>query len=86
MGSSLDENIKDELKKKREGIVKKYFLPNSFRFKDENDIDENFLKIFIDVQKNWISYYDAIKNYTKNITLLDLVESEKNKNGNDYNI
>ena len=34
----------------------------------------------------WKRYYDVIKNYTKNITLLDLVESEKNTNGNDYNI
>ena len=34
----------------------------------------------------WKGYYDVIKNYTKNVTLLDLVESEKNKNGNDYNI
>ena len=74
MNSSLDVNIKNELKKKKEEVVKKYFLPNSFRFKDENDIDQKFLKIFIDVQKNWESYHDIIKKepLKRPITLEDI--------------
>lgn len=34
----------------------------------------------------WKGYYDVIKKYTEGVTLLDLVEREKNKTGNDYSI
>lgn len=34
----------------------------------------------------WKGYYEVIKKYTEGVTLLDLVEKEKNKNGNDYTI
>ena len=34
----------------------------------------------------WKGYYDVIKNYTQGVSLEGLVESEKNKAGNDYNI
>lgn len=34
----------------------------------------------------WKGYYDVIKNYTENVKLLDLVEKEKIKIGNDYYI
>ena len=34
----------------------------------------------------WKGYYEVIKNYTQGIFLQDLVEKEKNKTGNDYNI
>lgn len=34
----------------------------------------------------WKGYYDVIKNYTQSVSLQDLVEKEKNKTGNDYNI
>ncbi len=34
----------------------------------------------------WKGYYDVIKKYTEGVTLLDLVEREKNRTGNDYSI
>ncbi|MCR5231593.1 MAG: Rrf2 family transcriptional regulator, partial [Acholeplasmatales bacterium] len=34
----------------------------------------------------WKGYYEVIKKYTEGVTLLDLVEKEKNRNGNDYTI
>ena len=34
----------------------------------------------------WKGYYDVIKKYTEGVSLLNLVEREKNKSGNDYNI
>ena len=34
----------------------------------------------------WKGYYDVIKKYTEGVSLLDLVEREKNKSGNDYSI
>lgn len=34
----------------------------------------------------WKGYYDVIKKYTEGVTLLDLVEREKNRSGNDYSI
>ncbi|MCR5350243.1 MAG: Rrf2 family transcriptional regulator [Acholeplasmatales bacterium] len=34
----------------------------------------------------WKGYYDVIKDYTKGVSLLDLVEKEKERNGFDYSI
>ena len=61
INSSLDNQTKEWIKKWKENVVKKHFLPNAFRFKDNREIDEKFLEIVRIVFTKWEKFNKILK-------------------------
>ena len=61
INSSLDNQIKEWIEIWKKNIVKKHFLPNAFRFKDNREIDEKLLEIVRIVFTKWENFNKILK-------------------------
>ena len=87
IGSSLDNQTKEWIEKWKENTIKKHFLPNAFRFKDNKELDEKFLEIVKIVFSKWEKFDKVLKELPakRAVTIEDIenwIESLNNPSNN----